>query len=115
SEVATLDKLINDLYELSLADAGALSYRMVTLDLAQELQLVLDIYAPRLAATSIAVDCELRTDAPLICKADPDRLRQLFGNLFENTLRYTDAGGRLRLACAIEDGRIILDLQDSAP
>jgi len=115
SEVATLDKLINDLYELSLADAGALSYRMVTLDLAQELQLVLEIYAPRLAAKSIAVDFELPTDAPLICKADPDRLRQLFGNLFENTLRYTDAGGQLRLACAIEDGRIILNLQDSAP
>ena len=39
----------------------------------------------------------------------------LFNNLFENTLAYTDAGGRARLSLAPNDGFAVLELEDSAP
>jgi two-component system sensor histidine kinase BaeS len=46
---------------------------------------------------------------------DPDRIRQVLDNLFENSLRYTRAGGRVRLGAHAADGQLVLQLDDSAP
>jgi two-component system sensor histidine kinase BaeS len=46
---------------------------------------------------------------------DRDRLMQLFNNLLENSLRYTDSGGRLLISASQTGRRIILDFADSAP
>jgi two-component system, OmpR family, sensor histidine kinase BaeS len=40
---------------------------------------------------------------------------QLVVNLVENSLRYTDAPGRIEVACRREGGRAVLELRDSAP
>lgn len=113
AEVATLGKLVDDLYELSLSDLGALNYRMAQVDVAALLRSALDGFGPRFAAQRI----EVALDAPAaaICLADPDRLRQLFVNLFENTLRYTDAGGRCMVQLKIAGRALRIDFSDSAP
>ncbi len=40
---------------------------------------------------------------------------QLFNNLLENSLRYTDGGGRLEISAELQPGRLFLYWQDSAP
>jgi two-component system sensor histidine kinase BaeS len=47
--------------------------------------------------------------------ADPDRLVQLVSNLVENALRYTDAPGRIEVACRREDGQAAIEVSDTAP
>lgn len=47
--------------------------------------------------------------------ADPKRLQQLFANLLENTLRYTDAGGQLRIRACVEGDNLRVDFIDSGP
>ncbi|QNB00719.1 ATP-binding protein [Massilia sp. Se16.2.3] len=47
--------------------------------------------------------------------ADGERMRQVLGNLFENCLRYTAPGGRVRLDASEDDGRLCLVVDDSAP
>ncbi|QNA89826.1 hypothetical protein G4G28_17470 [Massilia sp. Dwa41.01b] len=42
-------------------------------------------------------------------------MRQVLGNLFENCLRYTAPGGRVRLDASEDDGRLCLVVDDSAP
>jgi two-component system sensor histidine kinase BaeS len=113
AEVATLGKLVDDLYELSLSDAGALAYRMAPLDVTAVLQGTLAAFAPRFAASAIDMSIDLPERAT--CLADADRLRQLFNNLCENTLRYTDSGGRFAVRGAVAGGRLRLDFDDSAP
>ena len=46
---------------------------------------------------------------------DPYRIKQVFTNLFENTLRYTDAPGQLHISSKTNTKSIELILQDSAP
>jgi len=46
---------------------------------------------------------------------DPDRLRQVLANLFENSLRYTTPGGAVRLSAQVHEGQLHLTLDDSAP
>jgi two-component system sensor histidine kinase BaeS len=114
AEVATLSKLIEDLYDLSLADIGALTYRLEPVDLGEIIDETARAFRERLSARKISVDVELPA-APLRVDGDPARLTQLCNNLFENSLRYTDAGGSLRVAIRRDGDRARVDFQDSAP
>ena len=46
---------------------------------------------------------------------DGRRVEQLLGNLLDNSLRYTDAPGRVCLTLQIDAGDVLIDLDDSAP
>ena len=115
AEVATLGKLVNDLYELSLSDAGALAYRKTLVDIEDVLRQTLEAFGPRFAQKAITARFDATGGRKLVCHADPDRLRQLFNNLLENTLRYTDTGGQLVIVATGEGGTARLNFQDSAP
>ncbi len=112
--VQTLSKLVDDLYDLSLSDAGALSYRKQNTDVMALLTDVLRGFEERLAERRILADLSLPTGKTVV-HADADRLRQLFSNLIENTVRHTDPGGRLHVLCETAPGALIVEFQDSAP
>ncbi|MRS97810.1 HAMP domain-containing protein [Ralstonia pickettii] len=117
AEVSTLNKLIDDLYELSLADVGALAFHMEPLDLADTVCSAVQGFTPRLMEKRIALQLDVPA-APshaTMVKGDAQRLRQVMQNLLENTLRYTDAGGTLRVHVHQEGGWQQIDVQDSAP
>jgi two-component system sensor histidine kinase BaeS len=113
-EVATLHKLVDDLYELSLADVGALSYRKTELDLREILDDTAGSFGERLRSSGLALQLDLPAE-PLPAFGDARRLRQLFANLFENSCRHTDAGGALRLQARRDGRQMLIDLHDSAP
>ncbi len=120
AEVATLNKLVSDLYDLSLADVGALTYRKVEVDLVELLQATVDRQRDRFAARALRLEFVPPAGAPrAVVFGDERRLQQLFDNLCENALRYTDAGGVLRIAVRLADGpggaRVAVDFSDSAP
>ncbi len=114
AEVATLHKLVDDLYELSLADVGALSYRKAELDLREIIDDAAGSFGERLRSSGLALQLEL-PPGPLPAFGDARRLRQLFANLLENSCRYTDAGGALRLQARRDGRQMLIDLHDSAP
>lgn len=113
-EVGLLSKLVADLYELSLADVGALTYRKHHVDLVELLQLSLAGAAERCRERGLELTVRVPKHAVLVL-ADAGRLQQLFGNLLENSLRYTDAGGQLSIQVTQADTRIAIDWMDSAP
>ncbi|KFX70419.1 histidine kinase [Pseudomonas taeanensis MS-3] len=113
-EVVQLSKLVDDLYELSLADVGALTYRKQRLDLIELLQQALSGAAERCQEKGLTLELQLPA-APLLLLADAGRLRQLFGNLLENSLRYTASGGHVHIRLHSKPGQIILDWLDSSP
>lgn len=114
AEVATLSKLIEDLYVLSLADIGALHYRMTRVDVAGLLRAACSAFRERLADRDIRLDLALPDQAPTI-EGDPQRLTQLFNNLLENSLRYTDPGGVVRVRLEHDANQLHVVLCDSAP
>ena len=112
-EVVNLSELVNDLYELALSDIGALDYRHEPLDLASVIQQVSEGFVPRLAGKSLTM--LNRVDQPLPLNGDARRLQQLFTNLLENSLRYTDPGGRIEILVLGENGECEIVVQDSDP
>ena len=112
-EVTALGKLVEDLYQLALADVGALTYRRERIDIAEVLEQSVEPFAARLAERRLSL--ERKFDAGVKVMADGDRLAQAFRNLLENSARYTDAGGRLRISAGRANGRVAIDFEDSAP
>lgn len=115
SEVATLHKLIEDLYQLSLSDVGALAYRKNRQDVIDILARAVDVYQERFAEKGIGLSWQIETGQHIECDVDPHRLQQLFMNLLENSLRYTDCNGQLRIGIVCENAMLHIDFQDSAP
>ncbi|WP_440997502.1 ATP-binding protein [Arhodomonas sp. SL1] len=112
--VATLGRLIDDLYELSLADAGALSYRMEAVELTGLLSALVEQWRPRFEQAGLALGLDLPAEAVTV-RGDRRRLEQLWGNLLQNSLRYTDVGGEARLRLEFGAERVTVRLEDSAP
>jgi len=112
-EVMALNGLVNDLYELSLSDLGALIYRREPMDLTPLLDQVIASHQSRFAGESI----RLHWRAHGACRVDGDagRLTQMLGNLLENSYRYTEAGGECRLELATDGSLARITLDDSAP
>jgi len=115
TETRALGKLVDDLYQLSLSDLGALDYRRRDLDLRAQVSTALQPLRERCAAVGLALDTDGVAGSPLMVHADPDRLVQLVSNLVENALRYTDAPGRIEVTCRQEDGQAVMEVSDTPP
>lgn len=113
-EVSMLSKLVDDLYELSLADVGALTYRKAPCGLNGLLEHSVAMFQERLNARRLRVELALPSQ-PLELVADADRLQQLFSNLLENAVRYTDPGGVVRISAAVERDEVRIEFMDSGP
>ena len=114
AETATLSQLVSDLYDLSLADVGALSYRMAVVDMAALVEHSARPYRERMAAQGLQLSVNVPA-APLWVLADEARLQQLITNLLENSLRYTDPTGSVHLSLRAEGSEVLMQLEDSAP
>ena len=114
-EVMNLNRLISDLYELSLSDIGALSYHKRVVDGEEIIKISLAAVADEFKEKNIQVEVVKETYITFQLFADPDRLQQLFANLLTNSLRYTDAGGKLRISLGHEKGLAVISFQDSGP
>ncbi len=114
-EVMHLNRLVEDLYQLSLADINALSYRLETIDLGETLRQAIEPFAGECAKHGLELRCEIPTSANLLVQGDKRRLHQLFGNLLENCLRYTDDGGTIRIRLTSTPEVITVHFEDTAP
>jgi two-component system sensor histidine kinase BaeS len=112
-ETTRLTRLVEDLHTLSLSDRGALTYHREPVDLADVLR---DAVAGwRREAEQRGLSLKLDLDDPTIVLADETRLAQLFANLMQNSIRYTDRPGQIAISLRRERDWAIVDWQDSAP
>ncbi|HEY9785617.1 MAG TPA: ATP-binding protein [Candidatus Obscuribacterales bacterium] len=114
SEVMALNKLVSDLHELARSDLGEFKCSFVPVDVMSVLQDSLESFNERYRDKNIEVEAPL-DGASFVLKADATRLRQLFNNLLENALRYTNPGGKLQISHQTNDDGICLTFDDSPP
>lgn len=114
AEVATLTKLVNDLHQLSMSDEGALAYQKSAVDIISLVEIAADAFRERLASRGLTLNLALSAESATVF-GDPDRLMQLFNNLLENSLRYTDSGGQVLIRTALDTQNIVLEFADSGP
>lgn len=110
-----LARLVDDLYELSITDLGALGYRFESCDLAALLSAEVAAFEDGFAAAGLRLGLHQASPTPLRVRADAQRLSQAFRNLLQNSLHYTDPGGALEIRLASAERRALITFEDSAP
>lgn len=114
-EIIHLERIVDDLYELTMADIGALNYKRVEVNPAGILIGTIDLFEQRVSQKGLKLVTDLDREGACSLFADPDRLQQLFTNLLENSLRYTDAPGKITISVEIGKDLISIHFQDSSP
>lgn len=115
-EVMGLTQLVNDLYTLARSDVGQLDCQNIPLDPLDSLDETVSAFKSRFAESGLAIEwVKDPSAASLIVLGDPVRLKQIFANLLENALRYTDPGGRLRIQATRVGNRFVAYFDDTAP
>jgi len=115
AEALRLHRLVDDLYQLALSDLGTMAYRKEDLDLVELLRDTIETYRQEFDLNGIALRVNMSEDQEINVHADPERLHQLFANLLDNSLKYTDPGGSLNIRLATRKDQALVDLEDSAP
>ncbi|HDZ2059184.1 TPA: two-component system sensor histidine kinase BaeA [Klebsiella pneumoniae] len=111
--LAPVKRLVDDLHQLSMSDEGALAYQKTSLDIITLLEVAAGAFRERFASRQLSIQVSLTEQAMIF--GDRDRLMQLFNNLLENSLRYTDSGGSLHITARRSGRMLVIDFADSAP
>ncbi len=96
-ETALMERLIEDLRLLALADAGQLPLYPETFSPAQLLHSVARSFTHQAERSGVQLQVTIVTMLPELW-ADPQRIAQVLGNLVTNALRYTPSGGVITLS-----------------
>jgi len=91
-----LERIVDDLRVVSLADAGVLPLRREPVNVGPALATAARDLQARATAAGIAIEVEPGPSRTVV--ADPDRLRQILAALTDNAIRHTPAGGSIRLS-----------------
>lgn len=111
--VGQLKVLIDDLLSVSRLQSGRMALRIERIDPAEPLRAVADAYRPAAEQRDIALSLSL-PPVPAV-SADPDRVHEVVGNLLENALKFTPAGGRIEVEAALTGAHVRVTVRDTGP
>lgn len=100
-ELIRLTRLVNDLHQLSLAEAKKLPLERKPTSISSILQRTIDRVSMDAVQKGIEITLDVRTEKDTL-KVDPNRMTQIFLNLITNAIRYTPAGGKVRITVGEE-------------
>jgi signal transduction histidine kinase len=108
-------RLVGDLQQLALADAGQLSIKQGICELATLIEQIRATIGVELEDMGIELALDLPADLPTVA-ADSQRVEQVLLNLLSNAERYTPEGGSIRISArALAGGKVRVSVCDSGP
>lgn len=115
-EAKHLQKIVEDLHFISLAEANAFSMEKSIVKPLMVLTQVVYFFDNRLRKKTISIDIQIEpTAVDIEIVGDEVRLKQVFSNLVENALRYMNTPGVLTIRQDQVDGKLIIIFEDSGP
>jgi len=107
-----LTKLVDELLDFARLENGRISLHTAPLKLEELLSYVVKQLAPRAHRQSISLELIVAPSLPLIL-ADEHRLKQVFINLLDNALKFTETEGRITVSAQHEQGQFIVQVADT--
>ncbi|MBK1654483.1 hybrid sensor histidine kinase/response regulator [Allochromatium vinosum] len=111
-QFAHLVRLLDDLLEVSRITCGKIDLRTQPVELSGVIRGALETIRPQIAAADLHLAIRLPPE-PLWLEADPVRLTQVFGNLLDNAIKYSEPQGEIRLEAEPHDGGVLVRVIDT--
>lgn len=112
AEADRLNRLVEDLQELSRVEARAYPLDLRPLEVSSVVQTVFKRLAPQAESKRIPLGLELAPDLPRML-ADEDRLIQVLTNLLGNALQYTPEDGRVTISARQTNHQVQISVHDT--
>ncbi len=113
-ESLLLARLVGDLRDLSLAEAGELRLEKQLIDIRDVIRQTVTVIEPRLASKRIVLTVTLPDEA-VIVEIDPQRIQQVLLNILSNAERYTPEGGQIMLSAVKLNAEVRVSVTDTGP
>ena len=111
-QTVLLSRLVADLRDLALAEAGQLHLDLQPVDLASLVDRVIEGFEAQASDKGISLKVNVPADLPQI-NGDEQRLNQVLFNLISNALRHTPSGGTITTVGEIKENRVVIKVQDT--
>jgi signal transduction histidine kinase len=105
--------ILNTLMDISEAEAGVLQLRREPVALRALLAEVEELYEDVADARRVGVTVEPGEE--VVVSGARDRLRQVFANLLDNAIKYTPAGGHVRISVSRDGDSVVVTVTDTGP
>jgi two-component system sensor histidine kinase BaeS len=112
AEADRLNRLVDDLQELSRVEAHAYDLELRSVDLSLLAHTVVKRLGPQSDSKRVSFNVDLAPDLPTVL-ADEDRLVQVLTNLVGNALQYTPEGGSVRIAALRNNDAVEVSVHDT--
>lgn len=112
SEADRLQRLVQDLQELSRAEAGGIVLNLRPVDPFALVSGAVARLQPQYQDKGVAILTDIQASLPPV-RADEDRLYQVLLNLIGNALQYTPAGGTVTVRAALTEGHVQFSVTDT--
>jgi len=106
-----LERLVDDLQDLALAEAGQLALHPETLSMREAALRSAAALEPRAKAAGIEISVDVPADSVVL--ADRDRVGQVLSNLIANAITHTPAGGRIAISAHRRNGVVQTAVADT--
>jgi two-component system CheB/CheR fusion protein len=110
--VALEARLIDDLLDMTRLERGKLDLDRRPINLQEIVERAVEACRADLEAGKLTLEVDIG-DGPLIVEADASRLQQVVSNLLRNAIKFTPAGGRIRVRCRCEGDSCWVEVSDS--
>jgi signal transduction histidine kinase len=107
-----LDRLIADLFQLAQLDAGQLEMKPERVESTRLLRHIAERFQPDMEAAGISMITEIPAGLPPVT-VDHERIEQALGNIIENAVKYTPAGGTISLMAIAQQQGIRVMVADT--
>ena len=107
-----LQRIINDILDLSKIEAGKMALERVACSPVQLVSEVASLMRPRAVGKGLALDVQFRGPLPARIHADPTRLRQILMNLVGNAVKFTETGD-VAIVLRLADGVLRFEVADT--
>jgi len=111
-EAMLLNRLVDDLQELAMAEAGQLKLVCQPVDIRDVIERAVLSLSAQAVEKEINVEIDVPDDLPLV-EADAERLGQVLRNLVKNAIVNTPAGGEITIQARIIDTQVEVSVQDN--
>jgi len=111
--VERLKNIVDDLLKLSELEDKGLRLELEDVDLRQAAEAALKLFAARIKEKNLAVEVRAPADLPAL-KADPYQIEQMFINLIDNAVKYTERGG-IKIGLKAGPEEFTIDVEDTGP
>lgn len=111
-ETQRLERMVEELLDFSRIQSGHFTLQMTTIDVIAELEDALLIYIDKAKKEGITLTYN---EPEFLCavNGDKNRLRQVFINIIDNALKYTETGGSIDILAEKNDSSVVISVADS--